>query len=120
VIDAGEHRPPGGSLDWDEGVASERTVLAWERTAIASIAVAAFVLRAGIVYGLLELAIPIAALLVLASVAEWLFSRHIYSEHDRPYSRGAVLHDRAIIAVGAVTLVAAVASFVLSLGGLKS
>ena len=110
-------RGSGRSREWDEGVASERTVLAWERTAIASVAVAALVLRAGIVEGLLGLAIPIAALLVFAGGAEWLFSRRIYAEHDRPYARGAVLHDRSILALGAVTLIAAAASAALAIAG---
>ena len=108
---------PARELDWDEGVASERTVLAWERTAIASLAVAALLLRAGIVEGLLGLAIPITALLVIAGVAEWLFSRRIYAEHDRPYDQGALLHDRAILILGAVTLIAAAASTALAIGG---
>ncbi len=110
-------RAAGRSLEWDEGVASERTVLAWERTAIASLAVAALVLRAGIVEGLLGLAIPITALLVIAGAGEWLFSRRIYAEHDRPYARGAVLHDRAILVLGGVTLIAAAASAALAIGG---
>ncbi len=111
-----EHRAPGRSVEWDEGVASERTVLAWERTAIASLAVAALVLRAGIVQGLLGLAIPVTALLTLAAGAEWLFSRRVYQEHDRPFARGAVLHDRAILALAAITFIAAAASVVLALG----
>jgi uncharacterized membrane protein YidH (DUF202 family) len=111
-----QHQAARRSLDWDEGGASERTVLAWERTAIASVAVAALVLRAGIVEGLLELAIPTAALLVLAGAAEWLFSRRLYIEHDRPYAHGAVLHDRAVVAIGAVTLLAAAGSAALALG----
>ncbi len=105
-----------GVIDWDEGVASERTVLAWERTAIASMAVAALVLRAGIVEGLLGLAIPITALLVFAGAVEWLFSRRIYREHARPYAQGAVLHPRAIVALAVVTLVAAAAAAALALG----
>jgi uncharacterized membrane protein YidH (DUF202 family) len=111
VIDEGRRE----AIDWDEGVASERTVLAWERTAIASVAVAALVLRAGIVDGLLGLAIPITALLVLAGALEWLFSRRIYREHARPYAHGAVLHPRAIFALAAVTLTAAVAAAALAL-----
>jgi hypothetical protein len=55
--------------------------------------------------------------LVIAGVAEWLFSRRIYAEHDRPYARGAVLHDRAILALGAVTLIASAASAALAIGG---
>jgi uncharacterized membrane protein YidH (DUF202 family) len=114
-----EQRPQATrrSLDWDQGGASERTVLAWERTAIASAAVAALVVRAGIVEGLLGLAIPIAALLVIAGAVEWLFSRHIYVEHDRPYAHGAVLHDRAVVMIGAVTLIAAAGAAALALGG---
>lgn len=105
----------GGSLDWDEGVASERTVLAWERTAISSLAVAALVLRAGIVSGPLGLAIPLAVLLVLAAAGEWLFSRRLHAQHDRPYRHGAVLHDREIVALASVTVVAAAGSAWLAL-----
>jgi uncharacterized membrane protein YidH (DUF202 family) len=108
---------PRRSLDWDEARASERTVLAWERTAIASVAVAALVVRTGAVDGLLGLAIPIAALLVLAAVVEWFFSQRIYREHDRPYSHGAIAHDRAVVILGAVTLITAAGSAVLALAG---
>jgi len=104
-----------GPLEWDEGGASERTVLAWERSAIASVAVAALVLRGGIVDGLLGVAIPVAALLVLCGAAEWLFSLRIYQEHDRPIGRGAVLHGRAFVALSAVTLIAAAGSVALAL-----
>jgi uncharacterized membrane protein YidH (DUF202 family) len=104
-----------GPIDWDDGVASERTVLAWERTAIASVAVAALTVRAGAVEGLLALAIPIAALLVLAAAVEWRFSRLIYSEHDRPLAQGAVLHGRAVLILAGVTLVAAAGSAVLAI-----
>ena len=108
-------RPADRSLDWDEGAASERTVLAWERTAISGVAVAALVLRAGIVSGPIALAIPIAGLLVMAAAVEWLFSRRIYAQHDRPYAYGAVLHEREIIALATVTLIAAAGSAWLSL-----
>jgi hypothetical protein len=92
-------------------------VLAWERTAIASIAVAVLVLRAGIVTGPLPLAAPLAALLGLSGAVEWLFSMRIYSDHDRPCEQGAVLHHRAVGAVAAVTLIAAAGALVLALNG---
>jgi uncharacterized membrane protein YidH (DUF202 family) len=102
-------------IDWDDGVASERTVLAWERTAIASLAVAVLVLRAGIIDALLGLAIPVTALLVLAGAVEWLFSRNIYLGHDQSDVRGGVIHPRAIFILAAVTLAAAAASLALAL-----
>lgn len=95
------------SLDWNEGVASERTLLAWERTAVASIGVAVLVVRAGIVEGLLTVAIPVAALLVLAGVFEWIYSLRIYGAHGHPNVIRAVLQSRAIFALGAITLLAA-------------
>ncbi len=112
----GDRGASSATPDWDEGVASERTVLAWERTAIASLAVAALVLRAGIVEGLLGLAVPMTALLLVAGTVEWWFSRRLSDEHARPLARGAVLHDRAIVALGALTLTTAAASVVLALG----
>jgi uncharacterized membrane protein YidH (DUF202 family) len=104
----------GGSAEWDEGVSSERTVLAWERTALSTLAVATLVLRAAIVHHQLTVGIPVTLVLVMGAVAEWLFGHHIYDEHDRPLHEGAILHDRAITAVGAVTLFAAVASIPLA------
>ena len=107
---------PRRVLEWDAGVASERTVLAWERTAIASLAVAVLVVRAGIVLGLLGVAIPVAGLLAAAAVAEWLFARRIYAEHDRPYAEGVVVHDTVLFTVGAVTVIAAAGSILLAVG----
>lgn len=108
-------QPVPRALDWDEGAASERTVLAWERTAIASFAIAALVVRAGVVAGPLGLAIPTAVVLVLAGLGEWRFSRRIYAEHDQMHARGVVLHERALTSVWAATLIAALASTVLLL-----
>jgi uncharacterized membrane protein YidH (DUF202 family) len=109
-------RPPR-SLEWDEGVASERTVLAWERTAIASLAVAALVVRAGVVYSLLGLAIPLAAMLVLASIGEWRFSVRIYSEHAQALEEGPVAHQRVLVVILVVTVVAAAGSATLAIAG---
>jgi uncharacterized membrane protein YidH (DUF202 family) len=109
-----EH-PVKPSPEWDEGFASGRTSLAWQRTAIASIAVAALVLRAGIIERLLGLAIPIATLVLLAAVAEWLFSRRSSAEHDRPFQAGTVVHGSVFVLVGTVTLIVAGASVALAL-----
>jgi uncharacterized membrane protein YidH (DUF202 family) len=102
---------------WDDGRASERTVLAWERMAAVTIVVAALVLRAGIVERLLALAIPVATVLVLASGAAWLFAHRLHAEHDRPFERGAIPHERAIAAIGLVTVIAAAGSVALAIGG---
>jgi hypothetical protein len=89
--------------------------LAWQRTAIASVAVAALVVRAGIIERLLGLAIPIAALILLAAGAEWLISRRSSAEHDRPFQDGAVLHGSVFVLIGTVTLIVAGASVALAL-----
>ena len=107
-------RPPG-SLEWDAGLASERTVFAWERTAVASIAVAVLVARAGVVYDALAIAAPAATLLAVAGLAEWRHSRRIYAEHDRPFREGAPLQGRAVAAVTAVTVISAVAATALTI-----
>jgi hypothetical protein len=90
-------------------------VLAWERTAIASLAVAALVVRAGIVYSLLGLAIPIAAVLVLAGTGEWLFSLRIYAEHERAGEDGAVAHERGLAVPVGITVIAAAGSAALAI-----
>ena len=99
----------------DRGLASERTVLAWERSAISSIAVAALVLRDGIVRGPLGLAVPVAALLLVAALFEWHFSVRLHLEHDRSFERGAILHDRAIGFLGIVTTIAAAGAAALAI-----
>jgi uncharacterized membrane protein YidH (DUF202 family) len=109
-------RPPQ-SLEWDEGVASERTVLAWERTAIASLALAALVVRAGIVYSVLGLAIPFATLLVFAGIGEWLFSIRVYSEHENAHETGAVTHEAVLAILVGVTVIAAAGSAALAVIG---
>lgn len=108
---------PHGSLEWDDGRASERTVLAWERTAVASLAVAALTMRAAVVHDLVALAAPGTALLVLAAVAEWRQSQKIYREHDLPLERGAVTHEGMLAAVTGVTVAAAIAAAALTLVG---
>lgn len=104
-------------MGWDQAGATERTVLAWERTAIMSIAVAALLARAGVVQRRLGLAIPTAALLVLTGVIEWFFSQRIYLERARSYADGAIGHGRVVVLVGVVTLITAAGSAVLALGG---
>jgi uncharacterized membrane protein YidH (DUF202 family) len=105
------------SLDWDQGEATERTLLAWQRTAIGTLAVAALVLRTGIATGPLWLAIVISTLLVLTGAVEWLFSRRSYAViRDAPRPPTMVLHQRAIIVVASVTILAALGSIWLSYG----
>lgn len=106
---------PRGTLEWDDGMASERTVLAWERTAIASLVVAALTLRAGVVGDALAVAAPAASLLVFAAVVEWHHSRRIYAEHDLPFEHGAVMHEAMLAAVTGVTVVAALAAVALTI-----
>ncbi len=110
-------RPARRSIEWDDGVASERTVLSWERTAISSIVVGMLVLRAGILDGPLGLALPVAALLLAAAGWEWQFSHRLYLQHDRPFAHGAVLHEVRIAVLTAVTVLAAGAALALSLIG---
>lgn len=108
---------PRGSLVWDRGLASERTVLAWERTAGASLVIAALIVRAGVRHDHLALAVPAAAALVLAAFAEWRHSVRIYAEHDVPLAQGAVVHEGALAAVAAITLVAAAVAGALAVAG---
>jgi uncharacterized membrane protein YidH (DUF202 family) len=104
--------------EWDEGRASERTVLAWHRSAISLLAISALVLRAGIITGTLPiLAIPMASVLLLSAVAVWLLSGRVYRDHDKPAHRGAKLHETAFRALAALTLTAALSAAILVLAG---
>jgi hypothetical protein len=66
--------------------------------------------EAGIIERLLGLASPIAALILLAAVAEWLFSRGISTEHDRRFQDGAALHGTIPLIVAGASVALALAS----------
>jgi len=100
---------------WDEGGASERTVLAWHRSAISLLAVAALVLRAGITGGLLAIALPLALVLAVSAAGAWWQSVRIYAHHDRPFDEGATLHETELCVLTVVTVVTAVSAAVLVL-----
>jgi uncharacterized membrane protein YidH (DUF202 family) len=103
--------------DSDEGVASERTVLAWERTAIATVALALVVLRAGIVDRLLIVALPSGALLVCASAGEWLLSARVYERRRSSSARSDTFGDPAMLMIAAIAVIATVASLLLAVDG---
>lgn len=98
------------ATQWDSGLASERTALAWQRTATAAIALATLVLRAGIVERQVALSSAIATLLVVTAASAWLASRALGARVEPP---PAVRH-RAMLAIGVVTPVVAVGSAALA------
>ncbi len=103
--------------EWDEGGASERTVLAWHRSAISLLAISALALRAGMTGTLPSVAIPMAGVLIFSAGAVWLLSGKIYRDHDRPAHKGAKLHETALRALATLTLAAALAAAILVLAG---
>ena len=82
---------------------------------MASLAVAALVVRAGIEQRLLGLAIPAAALLVLGAAAQWLLSLRTYSRSMPVVSAGPGLIQGAALAVQVVIVIAASGSLALAL-----
>jgi hypothetical protein len=92
--------------------AIERTGLAWERSAIASLAVVALIVRQGIVAGPLALAIPIAALLAAAAGLQWHLSRRVGP--GRP-EQGTAVAQGLVGLLAAVTLVVAAGAAALTI-----
>lgn len=97
----------------DDG-AAERTTLAWERTSVAELALAAVMVRAGIVTGELAIAIAIAALLVLGAGAQWRFAVRAYRRLGQT-AVGEGKHELALAGLAALVAISALASFVLVL-----
>jgi hypothetical protein len=95
---------------------AQRTLLSWQRTAMATAVVAGLVVRAGIVEGLLGLAVPAAVLLMLGAATEWLYSLRISSRSEPDLADTAASPERAALTVAAVTAVAACASLGLTFG----
>jgi uncharacterized membrane protein YidH (DUF202 family) len=116
---SGSGNAPGGraALDWDAGEANERTLLAWQRSAIATLVLAALVIRSGIVYGPLWLASLLGVILVGSACAGWIFSRRRYLGYDGAEPPTGAIHARAIVAQAAVTVIAAAGVVWLAVGG---
>lgn len=109
-------RPPSRpSIDWDEGVASERTMLAWQRTALSTTVIALLVIRAAVTSGPLGLGLGLGSVLVAVALWEWLFSRRVYVAHARPQAQGAPMHEGWMVALAVITLIVAAGSVVLAL-----
>jgi hypothetical protein len=78
---------------------------------------AALVIRSGIVYGPLWLASLLALILVSSACLGWIYSRRRYVRYDAAQPPTGVIHERAITALAAVTLLAAAGVAWLAVGG---
>lgn len=90
-------------------------MLSWQRTALSTTVVALLIIRGGVVHGPVRLGLVLGIGLLGVAVSEWLFSRRIYAEHNRPQAHGAVLHPAWKGALMAVTVIAAAGSVALAL-----
>lgn len=101
-------------MDSDKGLATDRTALAWERMAIASVATAAIFIRQGIVHGLLGLTTALAVLLLLGALMEWRVAARL--RPSVPYGQlRAVHHRREISALAILIIVTAAGAAVLAI-----
>jgi uncharacterized membrane protein len=91
----------------DPSLATDRTALAWQRMAVASAAVAAVVVRQGIVHGLLGVALALAVVLLVAAAVQLRFASRLT----------AVLHAPQIAALTALILFVAAGAAVLAVAG---
>ncbi|WP_433202073.1 DUF202 domain-containing protein [Nocardia sp. CA-107356] len=93
-----------------EGLAAERTALAWRRTAISAMAIAALLLDHAATSGWRPAAIaPIGAAIAMAALAGLCFSRNRTLHEGRfGHGRGAIAATTvAVLAVGVVGVVIA-------------
>jgi len=101
-------------MDSDKGLATDRTALAWERMAIASVATAAIFIRQGIVHGLLGLTTALAVLLLLGGLMEWRVAARL--RPSVPYGQlRAAHHRREISALAILIIVTAAGAAVLAI-----
>ncbi len=106
---------PGTDHPGDRGMANERTALAWQRSTLSLLVIAALAIRTGLEEKQLAIACSLAAVLLAAAVATWLHGRAAY--HRRTSSKhpdGAVTHLTLMRGITAATLVAAAGSAALT------
>jgi uncharacterized membrane protein YidH (DUF202 family) len=72
----------------DRGLATERTALAWTRSALALAAIGALAVRRGAQGDLPSVAYPVGAVLFGAAVAMWILGASIYSRRVTAASPG--------------------------------
>ncbi|MEV4235050.1 MULTISPECIES: DUF202 domain-containing protein [unclassified Nocardia] len=94
-----------------KGLAAERTALAWRRTAVAAIVVAALFVNHAAMHGWRAVAIaPTGAAITMAAVAALSFSRN-RALHQGRFGHGGGAIAATMLAVLAVACVAAAISF---------
>jgi uncharacterized membrane protein YidH (DUF202 family) len=95
--------------DEDPGLARERTGLAWQRSALALLANAALVLRAGIDLGPLAIGLAVGAVLAYGAFRAWRHGDRLYRRRMEGDLR---TDERALTRLSALSVTTAVAALV--------
>jgi uncharacterized membrane protein YidH (DUF202 family) len=85
----------------DPAFATERTALAWTRSALSVAAIGALILRAATESHLRALGYPVGALLLLGAFALWTYGNTAYRHNAAPWD------ERILPATGTLRLIAA-------------
>lgn len=96
------------------GLANERTVLSWSRSALSLAAIGALILRFGTEHHVYALAYPVGSGVVLAAAAAWVYWNTIYSSR-RKCGRDFVVEPRALWLLAVTTAVVGVVSLLIAL-----
>lgn len=101
------YRTPSEERRAESGVASERTALAWMRSALAMTAIGALFLRFGSESGLPAVGYPLGAVVLLAAVAIWFLGSRGYHANLEAIQEGRVaprVQVLKFIAIGTTVL----------------
>jgi len=112
-------RPLHSDESGDPGLATERTALAWQRSTLSLLIIAALALRTGVQTNRLVMAGPVAVVLLTAATTAWLHGRSAYrrrAQTTRPERDRGATHPTLMRAIAAATIIAAAGSSALIVG----
>lgn len=97
------------------GLANERTLLAWSRSALSLAAIGALTLRYGAEQHAYLFAYPVAGVALLGAIASWGYANVVYRDRRDADNLGFVAQPRALRAMAITTTLLALSAIAIAI-----